>query len=223
MDTFLPYMLARANAIKEEEKVVKLYSRHLCSYDDGNNSTWGLIYLEHPSTFETMAMDHKLKKMIAEDLDSLITSMANYLKFDVYDLGLINLSTDYKLKRVLLCTINRSILVIEDIDCCSVDIQNRQSEKQNQTSNTKLVSLSGLLNFIDGLLSSFGDERILVFTTNKKDRLDPALLRLSRMDVHIHMLYCTISEFRLLASNYLALSRFPSVEQMHSIAVKVDE
>ncbi|KAM0975365.1 hypothetical protein ACFX13_018699 [Malus domestica] len=217
MDTFLPYMLARANAIKEDEKVVKLYSRHLCSYDDGNNNTWGLIYLEHPSTFETMAMDHKLKKMIAEDLDRFVRSREFYKK----------VGKAWKkatcCMRVLLCTINRSILVIEDIDCYSVDIQNRQSEKQNQTSNTKLVSLSGLLNFIDGLLSSFGDERILVFTTNKKDRLDPALLRPSRMDVHIHMFYCTISEFKLLASNYLALSRFPSVEQMHNIAVKVDE
>ncbi|KAM1529215.1 hypothetical protein ACFX1Z_018449 [Malus domestica] len=217
MDAFLPYMLARANAIKEEEKVVKLYSRHLCSYDDGNNSTWGLIYLDHPSTFETMAMDHKLKKMIAEDLDRFVRSREFYKK----------VGKAWKkatcCMRVLLFTINRSILVIEDIDCCSVDIQNRQSEKQNQTSNTKLVSLSGLLNFIDGLLSSFGDERILVFTTNKKDRLNPALLRPGRMDVHIHMFYCTTSGFRLLASNYLALSRFPSVEQMHSIAVKVDK
>ncbi|BFG39235.1 hypothetical protein CerSpe_255090 [Prunus speciosa] len=51
--------------------------------------------------------------------------------------------------------------------------------------------------------SSCGDERIIVFTTNHKDRLDPALLRPGRMDVHIHMSYCTTSGFRILASNYL--------------------
>lgn len=67
------------------------------------------------------------------------------------------------------------------------------------------LTLSGLLNFIDGLWSSCGDERIIIFTTNHKDRLDPALLRPGRMDLHIHMSYCTKSVFRLLASNYLSI------------------
>ena len=53
-------------------------------------------------------------------------------------------------------------------------------------------TLSGLLNMIDGLWSSCGDERIIVFTTNHKDRLDPALLRPGRMDLHVHMSYCTM-------------------------------
>jgi chaperone BCS1 len=64
-------------------------------------------------------------------------------------------------------------------------------------------TLSGLLNFIDGLWSSCGDERIIVFTTNHKDRLDSALLRPGRMDVHINMSYCTPQAFSILASNYL--------------------
>lgn len=66
------------------------------------------------------------------------------------------------------------------------------------------MTLSGLLNFIDGLWSSCGDERIIVFTTNHKDRLDPALLRPGRMDMHINMSYCTSRGFKLLASNYLS-------------------
>ncbi|CAL9027138.1 unnamed protein product [Prunus brigantina] len=55
------------------------------------------------------------------------------------------------------------------------------------------------------LWSSCGDERIIVFTTNHKDRLDPALLRPGRMDVHIYMGYCTPSGFKVLASNYLGI------------------
>jgi chaperone BCS1 len=62
-----------------------------------------------------------------------------------------------------------------------------------------------LLNFIDGLWSSCGDERILVFTTNYKDKIDPALLRPGRMDMHIHMSYCTPCGFNILASNYLRI------------------
>ena len=67
-------------------------------------------------------------------------------------------------------------------------------------------TLSGLLNSIDGLWSSCGDERIIVFTTNHKDRLDPALLRPGRMDMHLHMSYCTMDGFKLLASNYLGIN-----------------
>ena len=67
-------------------------------------------------------------------------------------------------------------------------------------------TLSGLLNIIDGLWSSSGDERIIVFTTNHKDRIDPALLRPGRMDLHVHMSYCTMDGFKLLASNYLDIN-----------------
>ena len=44
-----------------------------------------------------------------------------------------------------------------------------------------------------------------MFTTNNKDKLDPALLRPGRMDVHLHMSYCTIDGFKLLATNYLKI------------------
>lgn len=66
------------------------------------------------------------------------------------------------------------------------------------------MTLSGLLNSIDGLWSSCGDQRIIVFTTNHKDRLDPAS---GRMDVHINMSYCTAGGFNILASNYLGIHR----------------
>lgn len=82
------------------------------------------------------------------------------------------------------------------------------------------VTLSGMLNFIDGLWSSCGDERIIVFTTNHKDKLDPALLRPGRMDVHVHMSYCTPCGFKLLASNYLGIKShalFEEVEQQLQI------
>ncbi|GER34734.1 P-loop containing nucleoside triphosphatehydrolases superfamily protein [Striga asiatica] len=50
-----------------------------------------------------------------------------------------------------------------------------------------------------------GDEHIIIFMTNHKEKLDPALLRPGRMDVHIHMSYCTSCGFQLLAKNYLHL------------------
>ena len=44
-----------------------------------------------------------------------------------------------------------------------------------------------------------------MFTTNHKDRLDPVVLRPGRMDMHLHMSYCSFSGFRILASNYLQI------------------
>ncbi|PPS05947.1 hypothetical protein GOBAR_AA14714 [Gossypium barbadense] len=247
--------------------------------------------------------------------------MANYLNFDIYDLELTHIHRNSDLRRVLIATGNRSILVVEDINC-GLELHDRQTEPQlgvaikpNRTSqssnvrsekrsfvlsfhkkhkekvldpylpfvlkeskhlmeekktlklhtlgndhmrryvggaetwqpikldhpanfgilvmNTELkatimedlerfvkrkdyyrrvgkawkrVTLSALLNFIDGLWSSCGEERIIVFTTNHKDRLDPALLRPRRMDVHIHMSYCSPSGFDTLAVNYLGVN-----------------
>ena len=63
--------------------------------------------------------------------------------------------------------------------------------------------LSCLLNFIDGLWSACGGERIIIFTTNHKEKLDPALIRRGRMDKHIEMSYYRFEGFKVLIINYL--------------------
>ncbi|CAK9320696.1 unnamed protein product [Citrullus colocynthis] len=231
VDFYLPYVLTRAKEFEEDNKSVKIFSQE-CYDDYTSYGDWGSVNLDHPATFDTLAMDHELKQWIINDLDrfvrrknlykkvgqawkmgyllygppgtgksSLIAAIANYLKFDIFDLDLSNIHTNSNLRRLLLATKNRSILVIEDIDC-SVEIQNRESGEHFDRSNSKFT-LSGMLNFIDGLWSSIGDERIVIFTTNHKERLDPALPRLGRMDVHINMSYCSSQGFKVLASNYL--------------------
>ncbi|KAI6671437.1 hypothetical protein NL676_006322 [Syzygium grande] len=144
---------------------------------------------------------------------SLVAAMANYLNFDIYDLELSGIRSNEELRRLLIATANQSILVVEDIDC-TIKLQDRMSETQAAGMNPMStgyqrqdgVTLSGLLNFIDGLWSSCGDERIIVFTTNHIEKLDPALLRPGRMDLHIPMSYCTPCGFKLLASNYLGIN-----------------
>ena len=48
---------------------------------------------------------------------SLIAAMANYLNYDIYDLDLMDVGDNKRLKQIILDMSNRSILVIEDIDC----------------------------------------------------------------------------------------------------------
>jgi chaperone BCS1 len=125
------------------------------------------------------------------------------------------------LRKLLIETSSKSINVIEDIDC-SLELtgkrkkKNKKDEcKQKEESSNKLaeiedesksskVTLSGLLNFIDGIWSASGGERLIIFTTNYVEKLDPALIR-RRMDKHIELTYCDFEGFKVLAKNYLNL------------------
>jgi len=153
---------------------------------------------------------------------SLVAAIANYMKYDVYDLELTKVYDNSELRTLLIKTTNKSIIVIEDIDC-SLDLTNRVSKpsklddgKRNalvmddpeERSGSRLT-LSGILNFTDGLWSCCGEERIIIFTTNHRDRLDPALLRCGRMDMHIHLSFCAFPAFKCLAFNYLQIEDHP--------------
>ncbi|XP_010243399.1 PREDICTED: AAA-ATPase At4g30250-like [Nelumbo nucifera] len=146
---------------------------------------------------------------------SLIAAMANFLCYDVYDLELTKVSDNSELRALLIQTTNRSIIVIEDIDC-SLDLTTDRLLKTKKSSPSIMengdggeengrVTLSGLLNFTDGLWSCCGEERIIVFTTNHRDNVDPALVRCGRMDVHVRLGTCGIHAFKALAMNYLGL------------------
>uniref|UniRef100_A0A0A8Y3R7 Uncharacterized protein n=1 Tax=Arundo donax TaxID=35708 RepID=A0A0A8Y3R7_ARUDO len=88
---------------------------------------------------------------------------------------------------------------------------------QTAASPPQGITLSGLLNFIDGLWSTTGEERIIIFTTNYKERLDTALLRPGRMDMHVYMGYCGWEAFKTLAKNYFLIDDhavFPEVQEL---------
>ncbi|CAK8564187.1 unnamed protein product [Lathyrus sativus] len=161
---------------------------------------------------------------------SMIAAMANFLGYDIYDLELTEVHNNSELRKLLMKTSSKSIIVIEDIDC-SINLTNRKNNKNNGLGsssgsglscsrsyyesgvgeirggageeNVNSITLSGLLNFTDGLWSCCGSERIFVFTTNHIEKLDPALLRSGRMDMHIFMSYCSMQALKILLKNYL--------------------
>ncbi|CAN6200636.1 unnamed protein product [Urochloa humidicola] len=163
---------------------------------------------------------------------SLVAAIANLLEFDVYDLELTTVPTNSHLRRLLVSTTPKSVVVVEDIDC-SLDLsdRNKKNKKNSSGSNAgddttaaqiaaamspaaaaamavvgrESISLSGVLNFVDGLWSSCVGERLMVFTTNHPERLDPALLRPGRMDRKVELGYCTPPALRVLAKNYLGV------------------
>ena len=166
---------------------------------------------------------------------SMIAAMANFLGYDIYDLELTEVHTNSELRKLLMKTSSKSIIVIEDIDC-SINLTNRKKTSSGGSSasgggksyfdqgsspemrsgsgsgsgedgaGNRTITLSGLLNFTDGLWSCCGSERIFVFTTNHIEKLDPALLRSGRMDMHIFMSYCSFEALKILLKNYLGFN-----------------
>lgn len=168
---------------------------------------------------------------------TMIAAMANLLGYDIYDLELTAVNNNTELRKLLIETSSKSIIVIEDIDC-SLDLTGQRRKKKRkeddgaQKNNKEpesqrfgneerdgpngQVTLSGLLNFIDGLWSACRGERLIVFTTNYVEKLDPALIRKGRMDKHIELSYCCYDAFKILAKNYLNI-------EWHDLFVTVRE
>ncbi|KAF0908835.1 hypothetical protein E2562_028719 [Oryza meyeriana var. granulata] len=241
VDSYLPHVSREGRAIMLSNRRRKLFTN--AGGDRYRKSVWSYVAFEHPSTFETLAMDPAKKRDIMDDLDAfrkgkdyysrigkawkrgyllhgppgtgkstMIAAMANYLDYDVYDVELTSVATNTDLRRLFIETKGKSIIVIEDIDC-SVDLTGKR--KKNK------VTLSGLLNVIDGLWSACGGERIVVFTTNHVEKLDPALIRRGRMDKHIEMSYCCFETFKILAKNYLAMDAHPLFDDVESLLQEV--
>ncbi|TVU38870.1 hypothetical protein EJB05_12265, partial [Eragrostis curvula] len=62
---------------------------------------------------------------------SMVAAMANYLRFNIYDLDLSEVRYDSNLQWLLTSMSNKSILVIEDIDCCFSARSRNEPEKSD--------------------------------------------------------------------------------------------
>ncbi|KAH8756085.1 hypothetical protein F5883DRAFT_430046, partial [Diaporthe sp. PMI_573] len=97
----------------------------------------------------------------------------------------------------------RCIVLLEDIDTAGLArlsddqdddynlLQGNGSElkRRGRSDDQKGISLSGLLNAIDGVASNEG--RVLIMTTNKPEILDDALIRPGRVDMQVEFTYVT--------------------------------
>ncbi|CAK9158213.1 unnamed protein product [Ilex paraguariensis] len=230
---YLQHIHTVFDEIEQRRKEVRLYIN--AENEPDRNGRWISVPFTHPSTIDTIVMDLDLKNKVKSDLESFLKSkqyyhrlgrvwkrsyllcgqsgtgkssfiaaMAKFLCYDVYDIDLSKASDDSDLKMLLLQTTNKSMIVIEDLD-------RYLSEKSTA------VSLSGILNFMDGIFSCCGEERVMVFTMNAKDQIDPTVLRPGRIDVHIQFPLCDFSAFKSLANSHLGLKDhklFPQVEEI---------
>ncbi|KAF5460917.1 hypothetical protein F2P56_020752, partial [Juglans regia] len=156
LNSYLPYILDRAKVIKEEGKAIKLHTVVYGRWDSrvinlDHPMTFKTLTLD--SELKMTLMDDLKNFVEGKEFykrtgkawkrgsatvygppgigkSSLIAVMANHLNYDIYDLDLTAVQFNAKLRSLLLSMSNRSILIIEDIDC-SINLQNRESESES--------------------------------------------------------------------------------------------
>ncbi|KAL6127282.1 hypothetical protein ACLB2K_075323 [Fragaria x ananassa] len=230
---YFQHILTVSDEIEQRNNEIKLYMNLATE-----SERWGSVPFTHPATLDTVVMDTELKNKVRSDLElflkskqyyhrlgrvwkrsfllygpsgtgktSFVAAMARFLSYDVYDIDMSKVVDDSDLKMLLLQTKSKSVIVVEDLDRYLTE----------STTRSTAVSLSGLLNFMDGIISSCGEERVLVFTMNGKDHVDGLVMRPGRVDVHIHFPLCDFSAFKSLANTYLGVKEhklFPQVEEI---------
>ncbi|KAL4927064.1 BCS1 and AAA domain-containing protein [Aspergillus undulatus] len=152
---------------------------------------------------------------------SLCFAASGLLSLELYLLNLSSKSLDEDELMALFSELpRRCIVLLEDVDCAGMS-QKRTADSPSPSTETtdestedinnnnvagptpgplekQGVSLSGLLNVIDGVAACEG--RILVMTTNHPEKLDPALVRPGRIDMSVAFGYSTAADIKELFS-----------------------
>lgn len=124
---------------------------------------------------------------------SLAWAIAGAFGLDIYCISLVEPTlTDEDLALMFTDLPRHCVVLLEDIDSAGlikrqepgVKVQNNSSKKHSQG-----ISLSGLLNAIDGVASHEG--RVLVMTSNFPEKLDDALIRPGRIDMRVDFTMAT--------------------------------
>lgn len=130
---------------------------------------------------------------------SLVHALASELARSLYYLNLGSIESDQQLSGLVAASRDwrRALLVIEDADAGGLNVQRNPAPAPALTPQTAVgagpapeavrqpVTLSALLNVLDGLLTP--DGLVVVASSNHPEKLDPALLRPGRFDLHLEI------------------------------------
>lgn len=234
------------NKLKNKKK----YKRYLLSNEKTfetlfiKNKESILHILEHfvnkTGKYKIKGFPHKLGILLhgppGTGKTSLIKAIASYTKRNIINLSLSKIKTNQELMENMFDGIydvegidlpvklgfEKTIFVIEDIDCISDIVIDRKDDKDECKNiyphNFKeeleeimvkkpikdKLNLSGLLNAIDGIIDSPG--RIIIMTTNHPEKLDEALIRPGRIDKNMYMGYIEYPEAISMIKHYFNCS-----------------
>jgi hypothetical protein len=161
------------------------------------------LFMNHPEWYQARGIPYSLGILLhgipGAGKTSTIKAIARDTKRHIFNLSLRPYTTQKQLthlffnenvavvgddgvRQVYRIPVSQRVYVIEDIDCLTDVVYQRTEESRGET-NGDAITLSFLLNLLDGVLETPG--RILIITTNHPDKLDRALVRPGRIDVNI--------------------------------------
>jgi hypothetical protein len=117
---------------------------------------------------------------------STIFALSTYLNYDIYNLNLK--VSDNDLHRQISQIGRKHIICINDIDILK-SVNNRDIKDKEEKILDYTVSLQKILEILDGYTGLY--KCVIVMTTNKKELLDPALIRPGRIDLDLEFGYAT--------------------------------
>lgn len=143
----------------------------------------------------------------------MANGIAGEYGYDICSLALTSDNvTDDTLPHLVNSAPDNCILLIEDVDFIMDSIGGGTGTggprgrfgvggKEEGNSSCK-VTLSGLLNAIDGIRSPSEDGRIIIMTASQVEKLDPALTRPGRVDLKFFLTYPSDDQLRAIFSRY---------------------
>ncbi|RVX08795.1 AAA-ATPase [Vitis vinifera] len=211
--SYLKYVVEEGQAIAFKSRQRKLYTNNPSHNSYSSRTLWSHVVFEHPGSFETMAIDQKKKEEIMDDLTTFSKAKEYYARIGkAWKRGYLLYGplgqSNTELRKLLIETSSKSIIVIEDIDC-SLGLTG-QRKKKNQKDGNKEET--------DPIKKKEEEED---GERQNSKKLDPALIRRGRMDKHIELSYCSFEAFKVLAKNYLNIESHPFFETIGSLLEEI--
>ncbi|KNA19712.1 hypothetical protein SOVF_058970 [Spinacia oleracea] len=234
---YIQHIYKVVDEIEQKKKELRVYLNRFSGENGVNNINplWRSFPFVNPSSFDNIVLDNEVKSKVKNDLElflkskhyynkigrvwkrsyllyggsgtgksTFVAAMAKFLSYDLYDIDLSKPFDGSGLKMLLLQTTRKSLILIENLDWYLMG-------------NSNGVSLSTILNFMDGVVSSCGEERVMVFTMNCKNHIDPLVIRPGRVDVHIHFPFCDFNGFKGLALSHLGCKEHKLFSQVEDL------
>lgn len=145
-----------------------------------NNKDW---YISRGLSYKLVYILHGIP---GTGKTSFIKALASHFNKNIYSINLSSISDEGFLQA--LNTVQKgSFILIEDFDSSSsVKMRDKKKSENNNTESniedllkTSFLSLSGILNALDGVVAL--NDLVIFMTTNHLEKIDPALLRKGRV------------------------------------------
>ena len=170
-------------------------------------------FLKSKVDYERCSVPYKLNMLLhgvpGSGKTSVIKAMASHFGLNVAIIPFSPSLTDDALARGLskACSMGCRLIALEDVDCVF-----EHNRKPNDATAASLT-LSGLLNCMDGILRSSASGMIMVLTANLTTEIDEAVLRTARMDTTLEFTHADKFQTQACFNYYAEVFGFTFTEE----------